>query len=247
MVRKKPPSSKGNKAKYQIEMSSLSLFFWGFCLCFLVAWVFILGIFVGRGFLPKTTIAELKTQFTKLVPHGKPQGPEAPRVENDPKLEFFDTLSSKKEEVKKKAPAEERKRAEAPARSSAEERKKQETTPRPPAEDKKKQEAPVKAPPEKKDQTPPSGVKLAEKPPGNGGAGQFTVQLAALEDRGKADGLVRSLKEKGFDAYFYEVKVQGKTYYRIRCGRFKTREEAVTHQKKLSEKAKINGIVSKFD
>jgi cell division septation protein DedD len=216
MVRKKTPSSKGNKAKYQIEMSSLSLFFWGLCLCLLLTWVFILGVFVGRGFLP---MAEVKTQIAKWVPHGKQPAPETPKVADAPRLDFFHALEDKKEEVKKKSPAEDRKKQEPPARPSA----------------------------ERKEQAPPSGVRPAEKPPGNGGAGQYTVQLAALEDRGKAESLVRSLKEKGFEAYSYEVKVQGKTYYRIRCGRFKAKEEAVNHQKKLSEKAKINGIVSKFD
>jgi cell division septation protein DedD len=222
MVRKKP-SSKENKAKYQIEMSSVSLFFWGFCFCFLLAWVFVLGVLVGRGFLPSAliTIADLKTQVSKLqtlVPHGKSPSQEPPKVASDPKLEFFDTLSSKKEEVKKR-----------------------------PVEEKRKPEPPAKPAPERKEPAPPPPG-AAEKPPGNDGTAQYTVQLASLEDKAKADGLVRSLKEKGFDAYSYEVKVQGKVFYRIRSGRFKTREEAGNHAKKVAEKAKINGgIVSKFD
>ncbi len=244
MVRKKAPSSKGNKAKYQIEMSSLSLFFWGLCLCLLLTWVFILGVFVGRGFLP---MAEVKTQIAKWVPHGKQPVPETPKVADAPRLDFFHALEDKKEEVKKKSPAEDRKKQETHARVPAEEKKKQEAPAKPPADERKKQEPPTKPPAERKEQPPASGVRPAEKPPGNGGAGQYTVQLASLEDRGKAESLVRSLKEKGFEAYSYEVKVQGKTFYRIRCGRFKAKEEAINHQKKLSEKAKINGIVSKFD
>lgn len=231
MVRKKP-SSKGNKAKYQIEMSSLSIFFWGFCLCFLLAWVFVLGVLVGRGFLPSgATLADLRTQVGKLVPHGKVSSQEQPKVGTDPKLEFFDTLSSKKEEVKKRAPAEEKKKT----------------------EEKRKVEVPAKPQPERKEPAAPQAIRTAEKPaaektPVNGAGGLYTVQLASLEDKGKAEGLVRRLKEKGFDAYSYEVKVQGKVFYRIRSGRFKTREEAGIHAKKVAEKAKINGgIISKFD
>ena len=225
MVRKKP-SSKGNKAKYQIEMSSLSIFFWGFCLCCLLAWVFVLGVRVGRCFLPSgATLADLRTQVGKLVPHGKVSSQEQPKVGTDPKLEFFDTLSSKKEEVKKRAPAEE----------------------------KRKVEVPAKPQPERKEPAAPLAIRTAEKPaaektPVNGAGGLYTVQLASLEDKGKAEGLVRRLKEKGFDAYSYEVKVQGKMFYRIRSGRFKTREEAGIHAKKVAEKAKINGgIISRFD
>ena len=107
MTRKRPPSSKGNSGKYHLEMSSLSLFFWGFCLCFLLAWVFVLGVLVGRGFLPSavSTISDLKSQISRLqgiVPHGKTSPPDPQKIEKDPKLAFYEKLSSKKEEVKKK-------------------------------------------------------------------------------------------------------------------------------------------------
>jgi cell division septation protein DedD len=210
----KRSSVKGNKGKYHIEMSSLSLFFWGFCLCFLLAWVFVLGVLVGRGFLPSavSTISDLKAQMSKmqgLVPHSKtPAPPETQKIENDPKLAFYEKLSSKKEEVKKK-PQEEK-----------------------PAE---RKEIPSPSPkPVEKASSDPVGV-------------QYTVQVAALEERTKAEGMVSRLKGSGFDAYFNEVKIKGKTFYRIRCGKFRTKEEAGVQAKRLTERAGIKGFVSKFD
>jgi cell division septation protein DedD len=59
--------------------------------------------------------------------------------------------------------------------------------------------------------------------------------------------MVSRLKTGGFDAYFYEVKIKGKTFYRIRSGNFKSKEEAGIHARKVADKAGINGIVSKFE
>ena len=76
---------------------------------------------------------------------------------------------------------------------------------------------------------------------------QFTVQLAALEDRGKAESTIQQLKQRGFDAYFHEVKIKGKTYYRVRCGKFRTKEDAALHAKKLTDQVGLNGFVTKID
>jgi cell division septation protein DedD len=229
MAQKKAPPARETKKKYHFEMTSLSLFFWVFGLCFLLTWVFVLGVLVGRGFLPSavSTITELKAQVTKLqglVTHGKPVSP-APHkaAESDPKLAFYEKLSGKKEDVKKKGLPEEK--AEPPRAESAHGRP----------------------------ETPPKGSADARKPEAPGAATtspaalQFTVQLVALEDRGKAESTIQHLKEKGFDAYFYEVKVKGKTYYRVRCGKFRTREDAALQAKKLTDQVGMNGFVTKID
>ncbi|MBN1105840.1 MAG: SPOR domain-containing protein [Deltaproteobacteria bacterium] len=207
-------------------MTSVSLFLWGFCLCFLLAWIFVLGVLVGRGFLPSavSTISDLKSQIARLqglVTHGKklnsvPQkGGEA-----DPKLAFYEKLSSKKEEVKKKGPPE--KKVENPQGQPAPVRP--EKVPKGAAQVRKEQEAPVA-----------------------GSDVQFTVQLASLEDRAKAESMIKDLRDKGFDGYFYEVRIKGRTFYRVRCGKFKDREGAGAHARRLAEQAGIHGFVSKID
>ena len=229
MAQKKTAPARETKKKYLIEMTSLSLFFWVFGLCFLLTWIFVLGVLVGRGFLPSavSTITELKAQVTKLqglVTHGKAASP-APHkgADPDPKLAFYEKLSGKKEDVKKKGPPEEKaepSRAESAQGSAA-------TLPKG-SPDARRPEAPGAA------ATTPAAL-------------QFTVQLAALEDRGKAESTIQQLKGRGFDGYFHEVKIKGKTYYRVRCGRFKTREEAALHAKKLADQVGMNGFVTKID
>lgn len=225
MAQKRSSPAKEKKGKFHIEMSSLSLFFWGFCLCFLLAWVFVLGVLVGRGFLPSAvSTSDLKAQVSRLqglVLHSKSPSQDTPRVESDPKLAFYEKLSSKKEEVKKKVPREEK-----PARP--------ETTP-------------AKAPAERKAETPSTPPKSAEKGPNDTRHNQFTVQLASLEDKAKAEGMVSRLKGSGYDAYYSEVKIKEKIFYRIRCGKFKTREEAGIQAKRLADQAGIHGFVSKVE
>ena len=67
MVKKKSQPKKTGKT-YQIEFTFLSTFIWGIFLFFLLSWVFVLGILVGRGFLPEavTTISGVRDQITKL-------------------------------------------------------------------------------------------------------------------------------------------------------------------------------------
>lgn len=236
MAQKKTPSARETGKKYHIEMTPLSLFFWVFGFCFLLTWVFVLGVLVGRGFLPSavSTITDLKAQVTKLqglVTHGKAanQGPHK-AADSDPKLAFYEKLSGKKENVKKKGPQEEK--AESPRGESA--RGRPETSPK-------------GSPDARKAEVQGIAGRAAEAPTTSSAALQFTVQLAALEDRGKAESTIQQLKGRGFDAYFHEVKVKGKTYYRVRCGKFKTREDAALLAKKLTDQVGMNGFVTKID
>jgi cell division protein FtsN len=60
-----------------------------------------------------------------------------------------------------------------------------------------------------------------------GGAGEFTLQIAALDDRNQAVALAAQMEKKGFKTHISTAQVPGKgTKYRVRIGRFKTKEEA---------------------
>ena len=106
MSKKTNPSK---KEKYQFELSSMSLVFWVVCIVFVMGWIFVLGVLVGRGFLPaNSAIADLKAQVTKLqemVARNKraDQKPQA-KEDIDSKLGFYDKLESKKEDKKKPFP-----------------------------------------------------------------------------------------------------------------------------------------------
>ncbi len=74
MAKKRSRSKKRSK-KYQIELTPLSIFLWGGCLFFVLAWIFVLGILVGRGFLPGavTALSDLKDQIGRPAAEGEPR------------------------------------------------------------------------------------------------------------------------------------------------------------------------------
>jgi len=232
MAKRRSRSKKAGK-RYQIELTSLSLFLWTTFLFFLLVWIFVLGILVGRGFFPGkvTTISDLRAQIQRLqemVTHKSSKEMESIRKsEPDPKLAFYEKLSSKKDEAKKGRQIE------------------------------KKREIPKKKPPQKKIETPKKSrvekkkterTKVPVKPPKPlTNEFQYTVQVASLDDKSKADKMIKQLIDAGLPAYHYEAKVKGKIYYRVRCGKFMNRKEATIYAGKLSKEKGIKGFVSKIE
>lgn len=56
--------------------------------------------------------------------------------------------------------------------------------------------------------------------------GPWTVQVNAFPDEKTAKTSVDRLKDKGYNAYVTEVRTNGRLWYRVRVGRFSSREEA---------------------
>jgi cell division septation protein DedD len=63
-----------------------------------------------------------------------------------------------------------------------------------------------------------SGAKTAAKP--------WSVQVNSFPDAKSAQELIDRLKNKGYNAFVTEANVNGKTWYRVRVGRFTSRDEA---------------------
>ncbi len=227
--------SKSQKAanKYKIELTSLSLFLWSGCLFFILVWIFVLGILVGRGFLSGsvTVISDLKGQINRLqgmVSTNKSQDRRSPKKSDpNPKLAFYEKLSIKKDEAKK---------------NWKPERKVEKT---------KKEPLPMKVettqekPQEKKKREGIGNQK--RKPELPIPKTHYTVQLASLGDKIEAEKFIKELISQGYPAYYYEVRVKDKTYYRIRCGRFMSRKEAKGYARKLEREEGIEGFVSKLE
>ena len=76
---------------------------------------------------------------------------------------------------------------------------------------------------------------------------KYVVQVASLESAAKATKLVNRLTGQGFPAYSYKVFIKGNEYYRVRCGTFKTEEEAINVKKRLAEKERLTGFVKKVE
>ncbi len=214
-------------------MTGFSIFLWSFCLFFLLSWIFVLGILVGRGFLPDavTALSDLKSQIGKLqamVNHDRSYDIGSKKEPDpDPKLAFYEKLSGKKGEAKEKWVPE--KKFEGPKKE------------KPPV----KVEAYQPALPEIKEK---ESTEILDKQLASViDTTQYTVQLASLEDESKAEKMVNQLIESGYPAYFYEAKLDGKTYYRIRCGRFMSREEAGNYAGKVEREFGIKGFVSRLE
>ncbi len=63
---------------------------------------------------------------------------------------------------------------------------------------------------------------------------KWSVQVSAAPAKDIASSLVERLKANGYDGYVIQAKVKGQTYYRVRVGRFATREEAEIVRRSLA-------------
>ena len=210
----------GNKKgkRYHVDFSLTAMCFWGLGLLFLLAWIFVLGIFVGRGFLPKegvNAMAKIKTQIVKLQDAVSKKDSKdldlIKKFNKDPEFAFYEELSKKNEEKIEKSPL-----------------------------DTKKSESPKK--PEK---SLKKTLDKTKKP--SESSGQYAIQIASFDDELKAVGLAKLLSNRGYPAYYYKVNVKGKAYYRVRCGKFEDKKEANKFLKLLAKKEKIKGFLSKIE
>lgn len=64
----------------------------------------------------------------------------------------------------------------------------------------------------------------------------YSVQVAALKDKGKTEELVERLTRLGYQAYYYQTLINGEIYYRIRCGPFPNLKEVRECAKRLAER-----------
>jgi cell division septation protein DedD len=211
--------------RYQLELSLTSVFFWSLGLLFILGWIFVLGILVGRGFMPEGVkhLTELTSQITRLqdmVSNKKHSDLEVIKNRSKaPKFAFYDELSKKREEAAE--------------------------TVKPPAKKIEQKEMPTKTQPvEKVAAAPPMQEKPAE-PVGDGP--KHTVQIASLESEIQAIRMVNKMVSRGYPAFYLKASVKGKTYFRVRCGRFESRKEAGEFLALLAGREKIKGFVTRVD
>ena len=221
-----------------------------FLLC---AWMFVIGILVGRGTAPvKFDIDNLQSKLEDSRQKRDQKQKGQPRdgseiVRDKTKLDFYEALPEDREDTKideKKPPPVISKKVE-PAPSNKP----------PPA--KEKMAAPESKPPKQADQRTafkkkkpakqPVAAKSAAKPTGKA----YTIQVAAFQAKNEkeADHLVAKLKSEGYDAYRKISKIKDKgIWIRVRVGKYKSRAEASTSLKKLKKsKPKLKPIILDYE
>jgi len=175
------------------------------CVIFFVsAWMFVLGIFVGRGTSPvKFDIENLQKELAALKEAVVKEGQERFKIGRDPasakmELGFYEALKETTPSALHKVKQPVRKKIALP-------QKKAETRPV---------------------QTVENSASSGKQTEATASAG-FTIQVASLKDMKVAAELSEILKKKGYQAYTVSVKIPGKgAWHRIRIGHFKNRSDA---------------------
>ncbi len=83
-----------------------------------------------------------------------------------------------------------------------------------------------------------------ERPSTPAGGGDFTVQVASLNNGLQALKLTSQLVDRGYPAYFHAATAGGKALYRVRCGKFKSEKEARELAAALAGKENMSGFVT---
>jgi DedD protein len=250
------------KEKPPLVLNRRSMFLWSAGLVFIMVWVFVLGVLVGRGTIFNTKpFQELEQRLSdngngpvpKVVEERQPAPEPEPVVdEKSAKLTFYDSLSKSKPtppppQVKVPPPP--------PPKPAVIETPKPVTPMKSPNTE--SPETGASASVERRETTPTepvvtSGVKTVEPekskapPPQRQSGENFTIQVAAAGTVEEADKIVARLRSKGLDAYHYEVELQGRQYFRIRVGRYKTKEEAVQVHDRLTAQGYKNMFISQL-
>jgi len=91
---------------------------------------------------------------------------------------------------------------------------------------------------EKKPEAKPD-AKADEKP-------RFTLQLSSFQDKTEAQSYLEAIKAAGYSAYITEGAVDGKQYFRVRLGAYKSFDAAVEAKTEFEKSAKKIALVTKL-
>ncbi len=75
--------------------------------------------------------------------------------------------------------------------------------------------------------------------------GSWTLQLSAYQDKAEADRFAADLRGRGYAPFVVEAKVAGKgTWYRVRMGRFPTKDAAGRYLSDFKRETQVDAIVT---
>ncbi len=199
---------------------------WSGVTLFIAAWMFVLGILVGRGTAPvnleanklEKELADLKAAMT-MKERAKINAQTSGKDNGKPQLGFYEALkdSSQARPYKDK-----------PLTGQAVKQ-----PPKPVQTEKREQPKPIQAkkvpskPADRPEKGPAAQPVASDSGDVGKGKGRYTIQVAAVREAGNAEQLVARLRSKGYPAYQVRVDVPGKgAWHRIRVGAFENRAAA---------------------
>jgi cell division septation protein DedD len=204
---------------------------WVVAIFFIAAWMFGMGVMVGRETAPvRFDLDQLKKTLESLQRAPREPQKNAPPIESTEmkdktKLDFYEVLPKNREDAdvnlpKPTPPGPASAKAEPPSSKVAE-------TPAPARAD-KLPTVPA-APPAPKTEKPAPALEPSPPPaPAAAAPGQaFTVQVSAVKSEEEARRMVDRLRQRGYAARVEATATADKSiWYRVRMGEFPTRESA---------------------
>jgi cell division septation protein DedD len=243
------------KDKIEVSLDGRQIFYLFFGGAVIVGLVFVLGVMVGRrvearGHVDRASVAATVDPLAALDRleggnglsfQGALRGNDAPASDvektiaamQDKKADPAKKPEVKAEAPKVEAPKVEEKKIETP---KVEEKKVEAKVEEKKPEAKKIEEKKIE---EKKVEAKVEEKKTDEKP-------RFTLQLSSFQDKTEAQNYLEAIKAQGYSAYVTEGAVDGKQYFRVRLGSYKSFDAAVEAKTEFEKSAKKIAIVTKL-
>ncbi|MGA8180428.1 MAG: SPOR domain-containing protein [Desulfobacterales bacterium] len=231
----KTPSSKQPSSKKQVRKGLIP---WIGLTLFACAWMFVLGIFVGRETVPvRFDIEKLQNELAVLKERVVKKELDQYKIDSNAdvtktKMKFYETLKKTGKEDKLNNNNVKQKKQSLPEKTASLSKVKTPSQSNGSAGKEKKSGL-------KKPSQGHPHVAATHDPAGK----NVTIQVASMRGSQDADKLVNQLKKKGYPAYRSIAKIPGKgIWYRVRVGYFKNRTEAGLMLTRL-KKEKIGAVI----
>ncbi|NVB78596.1 MAG: hypothetical protein HOV81_09400 [Kofleriaceae bacterium] len=255
------------KDKIEVSLDGRQIFYLFFGGAVIVGLVFVLGVMVGRrvearGHVDRASVAATVDPLAALDRlegsgglsfQGSLRGGEAPPSDVEKQIAAMQKQDDKAKKVepkkdvkseepkadkKSEEPMADKKSEEPKADKKSEEPKKAEAKVEPKVEDKadKKAEPKKEAKADEK-KTEPKTEKKESK---------FTLQLSSFQDKNEAQSYLDSIKAAGYPAYITEGSVDGKQFFRVRLGSYKSQEAALAAKAEFEKSAKKIALVTRL-
>jgi cell division septation protein DedD len=202
---------------------------------FVAAWMFVLGVLVGRGTAPvhfdtQALQEELAALRDAMIKKERETVEKAIRGEDEKApLEFYEALKKDKIDTAVQIPLPKVSRAEPSARTETVE------SGQPPHKSRSAIMAKKATVPDQ----PTVGTTPSAPPAVAATTGKLTIQVASLKDGAAAERIVANLKTEGYPAYLSRIVIPDKgLWFRVRVGRYSDREQATADMDRLTRAQK---------
>jgi len=239
------------KDKIEVSLDGRQIFYLFFGGSVIVGLVFVLGVMVGRRVEARGHVERAQTQATVdplaaldrlegggLSYQGALRGGDAPASDVEKTIGEM----AKQPKVKSVEKKDEAKQAELPKlEPKAEIKDPPKADPKPEAKPEAKKDEPKKE--AKKDDAKDGKDKPEPKPEKKT---RFALQLSSFQDKAEAQAYLEQVKANGLPAYVTEAEVDGKTFYRVRVGKYSSVDAASDAKVDIDKATKKSASIVKL-